>query len=69
MIHEGDIVRVASGGPQMTVAMKREPDPYAYCEWFNERGTHFQGIFPTSALEVVESDYLCEYCGRRKGDA
>jgi uncharacterized protein YodC (DUF2158 family) len=35
MLKNGDIVRLASGGPNMTVCMFHADAPYVCCQWFN----------------------------------
>lgn len=54
----GDIVRLKSGGPKMTVAKldtDYEGDEYAYCEWF-KGATRQSGKFEPQVLESVEED-------------
>jgi uncharacterized protein YodC (DUF2158 family) len=48
----GDVVRLKSGGPPMTVAI---PGEDIYCHWF--LGSQQQhGSFPPEALELVEEN-------------
>ena len=46
----GDVVKLKSGGPKMTVE-KIDEDEFIHCVWFDEMNvTQSQG-FPASALE------------------
>lgn len=47
-----DVVRLKSGGPNMTVT---DPKSMAgiYCTWFNHKGNHKQDCFHKESLEVV----------------
>lgn len=47
----GDIVKLKSGGPEMTV--QRERDSYYTCQWFAGKKLE-SGVFPEGSLEKVE---------------
>lgn len=50
----GDIVKIKSGGPDMTVqALPRATSRYYTCQWFAGKKLE-QGHFPEDALEKVE---------------
>jgi len=51
----GDVVRLKSGGPPMTVTMVPESPVESYkCEWF-EGTTPKEGLFPGAALQTNPS--------------
>jgi uncharacterized protein YodC (DUF2158 family) len=51
----GEVVRLKSGGPQMTVTMVPESSGGSYkCEWF-EGATPKEGFFPGAALQTRPS--------------
>jgi uncharacterized protein YodC (DUF2158 family) len=45
----GDVVKLKSGGPAMTITVLR--DGYAMCSWFDENGKVHSRDFPVEALE------------------
>lgn len=50
----GDVVRLKSGGPQMTVADTGEDmsgRQMVWCMWFDEKGARQQETFPPEALD------------------
>ena len=54
----GDVVRLKSGGPKMTIvreiaADRHRPEPNYTCEWFAKNETAKSGIFPGSALTLA----------------
>jgi uncharacterized protein YodC (DUF2158 family) len=50
----GDIVKLKSGGPEMTVEKPFTHDGIAYrCQWFAGKKME-SGIFPEDSLEIVE---------------
>ncbi|NBB25675.1 DUF2158 domain-containing protein [Porphyrobacter sp. SLTP] len=51
MIQAGDLVRLKSGGPIMTVGWMR--DEKISCEWFDERNELKSSIFRYQQLELV----------------
>lgn len=48
----GDVIRLKSGGPPMTVVGRNGLT--ISCQWFNESGELRTGDFPNFALEIVE---------------
>ena len=48
----GDVVRLKSGGPAMTVAIV-QGNGHLWCEWFAEGGIHARGFAPAT-LQPVE---------------
>jgi uncharacterized protein YodC (DUF2158 family) len=49
----GDVVRLASGGPKMTVSPKTKSDPRVSCLWFE--GFELKGgMFHPEVLKKVE---------------
>ena len=64
VIVPGDIVRLTSGGPIMTVSRIDKPiSPctLAMCDWFDENSAAIRGSFVLSALTRVTSrTYLAE---------
>jgi len=48
----GDIVRLRSGGPKMTVCVM-EGDRIG-CEWFDEKGEHKIRTFDKAVLDKIE---------------
>ena len=60
-LHVGDVVRLQSGGPDMTVIeyplkiVLGEDNPnYTRCQWFDENGSTSQGTFLVETLEKVK---------------
>ena len=51
----GDVVRLKSGGPAMTVATKADGTT-VYCAWF-DGADHKQATFAIAALEPAEVDH------------
>lgn len=51
-VQNGDVVRLKSGGPLMTVMLCA--DDLAYCVWFDSERSN-TGMFRMSALEKVQS--------------
>lgn len=61
-LHVGDVVRLKSGGPEMTViehplkiAHGENVASYAICQWFDEDGKKSQGTFIVESLEKVNN--------------
>jgi uncharacterized protein YodC (DUF2158 family) len=58
-IKPGDVVRLKSGGPLMTVSHIDPPDEYgpaqARCSWFDDK-KECSGIFPMHALNKRTGD-------------
>jgi len=54
----GDVVRLKSGGPAMTVTSlengEREAGYVIFCIWFNEKGNEKSGHYPAAALVFAE---------------
>jgi uncharacterized protein YodC (DUF2158 family) len=53
---KGDIVRLKSGGPKMTVEDVVEDmggDLSVYCTWFDEQRQHQKGGFAPGSLEPI----------------
>lgn len=52
--NEGDIVKLKSGGPKMTVTSvgDRLGTPSVWCSWFTS-GKSNSEVFPVSAVEIV----------------
>jgi uncharacterized protein YodC (DUF2158 family) len=46
----GDVVRLKSGGPKMTV-VEATGDGWVTCVWFNPDGKKDTGTFPESGVE------------------
>lgn len=60
-LHVGDVVRLKSGGPKMTVmahpikiAHGGNDSSRTICQWFDENGKKSQGTFLVETLEKVE---------------
>lgn len=56
-IKPGDVVKVKSGGPKMTVSQVGETSTYvesAWCNWFDEKNKNQEGVFPLTTLVKVE---------------
>ena len=52
----GQIVKLKSGGPEMTVkSTASHPSNYYICQWFAGKKLE-QGIFSAESLELVPSD-------------
>ncbi len=50
----GDIVKLKSGGPEMTVqALPTVSNDYYYCQWFAGKKLE-QGRFPADSIELVQ---------------
>ena len=49
----GDIVRVKSGGPNMTYTGKKMSDGRLICEWFDSAGNPKRAGFAEKSLEKV----------------
>ncbi len=49
---EGDVVKLKSGGPEMTVSKIKEDD--LRCKWFNEKGELKTKYFKTFELEKYQ---------------
>ena len=52
----GDIVKLKSGGPKMTLSSFRASYNQVYCEWF-DGGNHKKGTFVMEVLKYAEIDY------------
>lgn len=54
-IKAGDIVKVKSGGPKMTVSETgdRMGTESAWCNWFDEKNKNQEGVFPLTTLVKV----------------
>lgn len=50
----GNIVKLKSGGPEMTVKAVNDDRDYYTCQWFAGKKLE-QGIFPGDSLEQVPS--------------
>jgi uncharacterized protein YodC (DUF2158 family) len=54
----GDVVRLKSGGPPMTVTSiesgENEGGHLVFCIWFNSKGNEKSGHYPAAALVPVE---------------
>lgn len=46
----GDIVRLKSGGPDMTIG--NITDEFAYCQWFNKENDAKDGSYRLDALDL-----------------
>jgi uncharacterized protein YodC (DUF2158 family) len=57
-LEAGDLVRVRSGGPNMTAARVdyQVQRPYARCAWVDARGTFRFVSIDIAALELVDPD-------------
>jgi uncharacterized protein YodC (DUF2158 family) len=55
----GDVVRLNSGGPRMTVEIitKETAAPVVRCVWFDNEELK-RGIFPAAALEEADDDEM-----------
>ena len=60
-LHVGDVVRLKSGGPEMTISecplkiTHGEDNPnYVKCKWFDKDGKLSNGTFEIDILEKVE---------------
>ena len=52
----GDIVKLKSGGPEMTVQKIPERSSHSYrCQWFAGKKLE-AGVFPEGSLEIVTPD-------------
>jgi uncharacterized protein YodC (DUF2158 family) len=49
----GDVVRLKSGGPAMTITMVGDNygTPTVWCQWFDHKHTLQNGDFPPDAVE------------------
>lgn len=61
-LHVGDVVKLKSGGPDMTVmeypvkiAHGENVTSHAICQWFDEDGKKSQGTFIVESLEKVNN--------------
>ena len=55
-MQKGDIVRLKSGGPDLTVALIPEDHPEdIHCIWFDASGDKKGATFPLACLEKVEA--------------
>lgn len=59
-IKKGDVVRLKSGGPQMTVSQypvetidKKVIDGKVECEWFNDEGRLTHSLFNVETIEII----------------
>ncbi|SMC86862.1 YodC family protein [Chryseobacterium sp. YR221] len=50
MIKKGDVVKLKSGGPKMTV--KGQGGPYWVCSWFDDLELK-EGVFSAEQLEIL----------------
>ena len=50
---KGDVVRLKSGGPKMTVDEVEESQ--VYCVWFDDKNTRKQDRFEAATLEAAAS--------------
>jgi len=50
----GDVVRLKSGGPKMTVTGNTTKD--IWCAWFTEKGEPVRVAFPEEALQPVKEE-------------
>jgi uncharacterized protein YodC (DUF2158 family) len=56
-IKPGDVVRLKSGGPTMTVTsagLDMTDVPTVWCAWFDQKGAHQEGAYPAIAVVNVE---------------
>jgi len=53
----GDVVRLKSGGPVMTVTTVGDDygTPMIWCMWFDQKGSQ-TGKFPPAALQIEEDE-------------
>ncbi len=49
----GDIVRLKSGGPVMTVTDTKLEEPYVQCVWFDAKKTKHTDTFNRNTLEAA----------------
>ncbi|WP_417909333.1 YodC family protein [Candidatus Electronema sp. PJ] len=56
-IEVGQIVRLKSGGPKMTVGIITHSNGMCICQWFTE-GKLEKGDLPLESLESVEPDEI-----------
>jgi uncharacterized protein YodC (DUF2158 family) len=54
---EGDVVKLKSGGPKMTVTSVGDQlgTPSVWCSWFTA-GKNNAGVFPLGAVEIVSDN-------------
>ncbi|HCH4002762.1 TPA: DUF2158 domain-containing protein [Vibrio parahaemolyticus] len=52
--NEGDVVKLKSGGPKMTVV--EVGDHECFCRWFDAKGQQMADNFELAALEKVEGN-------------
>lgn len=52
----GDLVRLKSGGPVMTVSEWDEDYEQFTCDWFDDKKQPQQRRFPATSLETFEDD-------------
>ncbi|ENO1790665.1 TPA: DUF2158 domain-containing protein [Vibrio alginolyticus] len=55
VFEEGDVVRLKSGGPNMTV-VEVDEEYGCFCQWFDEKGNLTQSTFNSKALEKPSDD-------------
>lgn len=57
-IKTGDVVRLKSGGPKMTVTeveySEMAEQRLVYCVWFNEKNQQSSGSFPLPTVELAD---------------
>jgi uncharacterized protein YodC (DUF2158 family)/ribosomal protein L32 len=69
-LEEATIVRLKSGGPEMTVEDIRESESLVQCIWFDHRGRTRRDAFHIKALEIVTPVTIdgvieCPTCGEK----
>jgi uncharacterized protein YodC (DUF2158 family) len=51
---KGDLVRLKSGGPSMTVDLTDSPEPgFVVCSWFDKNQKRQTDEFPADSLEIA----------------
>ena len=55
----GDVVRLNSGGPPMTIThigptSEYDPEVYAWCTWFKSDNETVQRHFPLETVSIIE---------------
>jgi uncharacterized protein YodC (DUF2158 family) len=58
-LQAGDTVQLKSGGPKMTIdrigkQYGSDPDPQAWCSWFDEKNKTQSKWFPLTSLKKVD---------------
>ena len=57
-VMSGDVVRLKSGGPLMTVERVFDREhPFARCIWFDARGTVHSACLELAALDLVNLEW------------